>query len=125
MQPQSTNQATLLHRVRKQAFEQYRSMMELFDLPKHRADAMFKRLTSRDSVPYFFDLGYDEAERIAHVLTQDAIEQAVRRGGQTTGTCQICGRELTDPESKAKGIGPICEGRLNKRLKRTNAQAQG
>lgn len=31
--------------------------------------------------------------------------------GTRTGSCCICGRELTDPESVALGIGPICGGR--------------
>lgn len=28
--------------------------------------------------------------------------------GRLTGTCAVCGRELTDPDSIAAGIGPIC-----------------
>lgn len=28
--------------------------------------------------------------------------------GKRTGRCGVCGRELTDPESIAMGIGPIC-----------------
>jgi hypothetical protein len=28
------------------------------------------------------------------------------------GTCCRCGRELTVPDSIAKGIGPVCEGRV-------------
>lgn len=31
--------------------------------------------------------------------------------GHRTGVCCICGRELTDSNSVAKGIGPICEGK--------------
>lgn len=32
--------------------------------------------------------------------------------GLQTGRCGCCGRELTDPESIAAGIGPICAGRF-------------
>lgn len=32
--------------------------------------------------------------------------------GRQHGVCMICGRTLTDPESVARGIGPICAGRL-------------
>lgn len=32
--------------------------------------------------------------------------------GRATGTCSCCGRELTDPESIARGIGPICEAKF-------------
>lgn len=35
--------------------------------------------------------------------------QAARDYGKRTGICCCCGRELTDPESIAAGIGPICE----------------
>lgn len=32
--------------------------------------------------------------------------------GQTFGVCCECGRLLTDPDSIAAGIGPVCAGRL-------------
>jgi len=32
--------------------------------------------------------------------------------GQQTGVCCMCGRDLTDPESVAAGIGPICSGKF-------------
>lgn len=31
--------------------------------------------------------------------------------------CRRCGRKLTDPESIAKGIGPVCEGKEELELK--------
>jgi hypothetical protein len=31
--------------------------------------------------------------------------------GRETGSCSCCGRELTDPESVAAGIGPVCAGK--------------
>lgn len=40
----------------------------------------------------------------------ESPEQAAVRYGAQTGSCSICGRELTDPESVARGIGPICAG---------------
>jgi hypothetical protein len=33
---------------------------------------------------------------------------AAKASGLQTGSCSCCGRELTDPESVASGIGPIC-----------------
>ena len=33
----------------------------------------------------------------------------VTQYGQTTGTCCVCSRTLTDEISKKRGIGPICE----------------
>ena len=37
--------------------------------------------------------------------------EAILNYGLQTGDCSICGRELTDPESIKRGIGPVC-GRL-------------
>lgn len=34
--------------------------------------------------------------------------------GLDTGVCMCCGATLTDPESIARGIGPVCGGRLRK-----------
>lgn len=31
--------------------------------------------------------------------------------GKASGNCSICGRDLTDPESIERGIGPICAGK--------------
>lgn len=35
---------------------------------------------------------------------------AIEDYGRSTNTCAVCGRELTNPESIARGIGPICAG---------------
>lgn len=40
-------------------------------------------------------------------LCADPVKSAIAYG-QQTGVCACCGRELTDPESIARGIGPIC-----------------
>lgn len=37
---------------------------------------------------------------------------AAKLYGVETGRCGCCGRELTDPESIAAGIGPVCAGRF-------------
>lgn len=38
--------------------------------------------------------------------------QIVSQGNNVASTyCQICGRELTDPESVRYGIGPVCRSR--------------
>lgn len=39
-------------------------------------------------------------------------ETAAALYGRRTSTCGICGIRLEDPESVARGIGPICAGRL-------------
>ncbi|MEI9428683.1 DUF6011 domain-containing protein [Mesorhizobium sp. Cs1299R1N3] len=40
-------------------------------------------------------------------IAADPMESAVRYG-RATGVCGCCGRELTDKDSVAAGIGPIC-----------------
>jgi hypothetical protein len=52
------------------------------------------------------------AEQRAAVLDACADpKKAAQAFGQETGRCSCCGRELTDPESIANSIGPICAGR--------------
>jgi hypothetical protein len=46
---------------------------------------------------------------IAEVCADPA--KAATAYGQQTGCCACCGRELTDPESIARSIGPICAGK--------------
>ena len=35
-------------------------------------------------------------------------KEAMARYGRETGTCGVCSRPLEDPESVARGIGPVC-----------------
>jgi hypothetical protein len=46
-----------------------------------------------------------QAEIVA--LCANPVESAIAYG-KRTGICACCGRELTDPESIERGIGPIC-----------------
>lgn len=39
-------------------------------------------------------------------------KEAALKFGKETGTCAICGAELTNPESIARSIGPICLGKF-------------
>lgn len=36
------------------------------------------------------------------------LEELVTTYGKVTGSCSICGRELTDESSISRGIGPVC-----------------
>ena len=40
-------------------------------------------------------------------ICRDPLTKAIMHGKET-GRCSCCGRELTNPESIARGIGPIC-----------------
>jgi len=52
----------------------------------------------------------DEAKAAVKEVLADPKAAAVKYG-KTTGQCACCGRELTDPVSIEKGIGPICESK--------------
>lgn len=38
--------------------------------------------------------------------------EVAKAWGLQTGTCCVCARTLTDPESVEQGIGPVCAGRV-------------
>lgn len=49
------------------------------------------------------------ASLIAKVL--DDPKAAAQRFASELGRCYVCGRDLTDDESRALGIGPVCRGK--------------
>jgi len=53
----------------------------------------------------------ERREKILDLIKADPRE-AMERYGQELGICGRCGRTLTDEESRARGIGPICAGLL-------------
>jgi hypothetical protein len=62
----------------------------------------------------FSESGYEYAPgamRLMPSAQRLTLEQAAEAGVKT-GRCVVCARLLTDPESVAAGIGPICAGRL-------------
>lgn len=53
------------------------------------------------------EYGHDD-KRVAKLEAEyDALEQETR-----SGKCRNCGRPLTDPESLARGYGPLCFAKL-------------
>lgn len=57
-----------------------------------------------------FQASYSAAPSILASLLKiaaDPLEAAVAYGRET-GTCACCGRQLTDPKSVERGIGPVC-----------------
>lgn len=48
------------------------------------------------------------AEIVNRIYENDAKESAMLFG-KLLGTCGVCGRVLTNQESREKGIGPVCE----------------
>ncbi len=86
----------------------------------HRSRSGFRlgatyRLPANDQLPDADrrDYVYDGAWTIASIrdMVQFIIRDADKdraRFGQFTGRCGCCGRRLTDPTSKLRGIGPDC-----------------
>jgi hypothetical protein len=62
-----------------------------------------KLFTSRDASP-------ESASQISEVLA-DPRSSAIAYG-KTFGKCSVCNRDLSDPESVALGIGPVCAKRF-------------
>ena len=62
----------------------------------------------------------DELHRVRDIVREEAVlravikdaEGALTRYGLELGACGMCGRTLTDEESRARGIGPICADKL-------------
>lgn len=52
------------------------------------------------------ECGAEREAQVVEVASQPA--DAAIAYGRRTGSCACCGRELTDPESIERGIGPIC-----------------
>lgn len=54
--------------------------------------------------------GKDRAEALDAIRADPA---ARARYGREIGSCGVCGRALTNGESRALGIGPVCGGRAH------------
>lgn len=50
-------------------------------------------------------------EAVLDAIRADGPRQAAIRYGRELGKCSVCDRTLTNEESRAAGIGPICAGR--------------
>lgn len=51
------------------------------------------------------------AKRFVKADQRMTLEEA-QEYGKRTGTCMVCSRRLSNPESIAAGIGPVCRGRF-------------
>lgn len=59
---------------------------------------------------YYGTVGWPKANKVVdeHLNTADKAHAAVIAYAKATGKCGVCHKTLTDPESIAAGIGPIC-----------------
>lgn len=51
-----------------------------------------------------------QAASVAAAIVKAGVEESALLYGREIGRCCVCNRTLTNDESRAKGIGPICEG---------------
>ena len=66
--------------------------------PKYLGKVTPRRLDSRLT---------DDVKAVIMEAANDPLTAAVRYGRET-GSCSCCGRDLTNPDSIAAGIGPVC-----------------
>lgn len=59
----------------------------------------------------FWKISFDKSVAVLEAIAADP-EKALAAYGHEIGRCGICHRTLTDPESIARGIGPVCAERL-------------
>ena len=94
---------------------------DLVLLPSKKDDRIFVKEGPRYEDTYFGSVNGDGSFRPARgcpdwvlprlkTLAADPLKDA-QAYGQKTGNCSCCGRQLTNADSIALGIGPICKGR--------------
>lgn len=96
--------------LQREAYQAFTAMWEHYGMNRPTAHRILTDWWG--SVPYFMNLTPDECQRIKFFLKPENLKQALASEGRATGICSVCNRELTDPESIAAGIGPICGGRI-------------
>jgi len=72
-------------------------------------DTYLGKITQDDKFITSRDCSAADSETVATVAADPAA--AATAHGHEFGQCSCCGRELTNPESVARGIGPICAER--------------
>lgn len=72
-------------------------------------DTYLGKITPEDKFLRSRECAEADAETVARVAADP--KAAAEAHGHEYGQCSCCGRELTDPESVARGIGPVCQKR--------------
>ena len=72
-------------------------------------DTYLGKITPEDKFLTSRDCTAADSETVARVAADPAA--AATAHGHEYGYCSCCGRELTNPESVARGIGPVCASR--------------
>lgn len=80
------------------------------------ADAIVGKLEAKGATGFARKIAAAGLDPATIKAALDTIERdplaAIKAHGIATGSCGCCGRELTDPESIAAGIGPICAAKF-------------
>lgn len=106
------------------AYDSFTAMWQQYGFNRPTATRIFCDLLGYSEVPYFMELDVAECERIKHTLRPKNLLEALAAAGKETGICQVCNRELTDPQSIAAGIGPVCGRRLTNPPRRTTGKLE-
>lgn len=121
-QTDATAVVAALHKARASGLRRPRLRADSFDFslaPAHGSNpgAVYVK-EKRDYIGKILDGKFYarrgvESETVQRLLqTLENPEAAAVRYGRMTGQCGCCGRELTNKESVARGIGPICAERF-------------
>jgi hypothetical protein len=98
--------------IQREAYEALQALWLVRGIKRPRAIELFKTIMGYEEVPYFMELDVEECDRIINNLRGDRLHESLSRLGRQSGVCEACGRELTDPQSIAAGIGPVCGGKV-------------
>jgi Family of unknown function (DUF6011) len=81
---------------------------------KHEdSEKVVGRLTEGGALTLWQRLGSDLQDISRDLIAIEADpEAAAAAHGKASGRCSVCSRDLTDPESIERGIGPICAGKF-------------
>lgn len=85
----------------------YLNNQGVFKLYKTQSGYLFAKKLQEDGSW----VGFPGAANKLRPETKMTLEQA-KQYGKMYGMCMLCGRTLTDEESVAMGIGPICAGKM-------------
>lgn len=94
-----------------------------YALPSNTEDAAKIRFFQVDESAGYYHVyaqASDELHELRYRAFRTVLQEIVDFGvlessilyGQNLGVCGRCGRALTDPESRARGIGPVCAEKL-------------
>jgi len=85
----------------------YLNQQGIFKLYRTQSGYLFAKHLQKDGTW----VGFPGAANKLRPETKMTLEQA-KHYGKMYGMCIVCGRTLTDEESIAKGIGPVCEANM-------------